>query len=58
MESNNRPVVHTKDGVYIRDKGLVTKDLSQPGFVPPKVVQPQVEEGGVSRFDCMHKPKD
>ena len=59
----NRPVVMSKDGIYIRGEGLVARDYSTPGFsVKPSSINKQKneEEDGriVSRFNCVHKPKD
>lgn len=71
----NRPIVMTKDGIYARDEGLITKNVEQPGVFskpvkvdspePPTplktrgdIEEPDVEIEKVSRFDCVHKPKE
>lgn len=68
--ANNRPVVMTKDGVYIRDVGMVTRDLSSPGVLPPNQKTtngPEKTRGEVpdpedvelrSRFDCVRKARE
>ena len=71
--NENRPVVNTTDGILIRDEGLVTKGDPLPAIPKKKptrkrenlaiseniaVVEPTEDKPPISRFDCLHQPKD
>ena len=40
----NRPIVMTKDGLYARDAGLITKNLEQPGISSKPKTKKKSEE--------------
>jgi len=66
--NENRPVVHARDGIYIRDKGMIPIDPLKV-TVPKKNIVTRgkvvdieepvvpVEQHTASRFDCVHEPK-